>query len=153
MRYSLAKFWRFLKIPTRLQVRIMHMVQDQFLVGVTGVIFNDNGDVLLFKHTYRQIEWSLPGGFIKKGEHPKEALEREVFEESGFVVSADESIRTQTDREGARLDISIHGHFVGGEFRPSHEVVEYGFFAPDSLPSISKSQLLLIDRAINGKAR
>ena len=67
----------------------MNLVQDQFLVGVTGVIFNEKNEVLLFKHTYRKQSWSLPGGYLKAGEHPAEALEREIKEESGLVVSAD----------------------------------------------------------------
>lgn len=56
----------------------MRLFQSQFLIGVTGVILNDKKEVLLFKHTYRQHAWSLPGGYMQAGEHPAEALEREI---------------------------------------------------------------------------
>lgn len=47
----------------------MRVVQDQFLIGVTGIIFNEKREVLLFKHSYRQTVWSLPGGYLKSGEN------------------------------------------------------------------------------------
>lgn len=126
----------------------MRFFQDQFLVGVTGIIFNDKHEVLLFKHTYRAHAWSLPGGYMKAGEHPSEAIEREIKEESGFIVSADIRLKTRTDRDSARLDICYIGAFIGGEFDPTHEVSGYGFFAQDKLPLLRKNQIFLIDEAI-----
>jgi len=129
----------------------MRFFQDKFLVGVTGIILNDKKEVLLFKHTYRSHSWSLPGGYLKAGEHPREALEREIKEESGLVVSIDESLKTRTDRETARLDLCYTGVLIGGEFEPTHEVSEYGFFALDKLPLLRKNQLFLIDEVLKQK--
>ena len=127
---------------------MMRFLQDQFLIGVTGIIFNEKNDILLFKHTYRSHSWSLPGGYLKSGEHPAEALEREIKEESGLVVSADESLKTRTDRVTARLDMCYAGVLIGGDFKPTHEVSEYGFFAPDKFPLLRKNQLFLIEKAL-----
>ncbi len=129
----------------------MRIFQNQFLVGVTGVILNEKNEVLLFKHTYRQHAWALPGGYMKAGEHPKEALEREVKEESNLVISADTELKTRTDREGARLDICYVGVFIGGEFIPSEEVSAYGFFPQDKMPLLRRNQVLLIDEALQQK--
>jgi ADP-ribose pyrophosphatase YjhB (NUDIX family) len=126
----------------------MRFVQDQFLVGVTGVIFNKKNEILLFKHTYRTHAWSLPGGYMKAGEHPREALEREIKEESNLVVSIDDSLKTRTDRDSARLDMCYTGAFIGGDFVPTHEVSEYGFFSQDMLPLLRKNQVFLIDEAL-----
>ncbi len=126
----------------------MRILQDQFLIGVTGIFFNQKHEVLLFKHSYRQTSWSLPGGYLKAKEHPAEGLEREIEEESGFVVSADQQMKTRTDRETARIDVCYVGTYLGGDFRPSTEVTEYGFFAFTDLPMIAKSQLLLIQQAL-----
>ena len=128
----------------------MRFIQDQFLVGVTGIIFNDKNEILLFKHTYRTHSWSLPGGYLKAGEHPCEGLEREIKEESGFVVSVDESLKTRTDRDSARLDLCYTGILIGGDFIKTHEVSEYGFFTQDKLPLLRKNQLFLIDEVLNG---
>jgi 8-oxo-dGTP diphosphatase len=145
----LAKLWRFLRLPKNFQLLIMRLIQDQFLIGVTGIIFNDKQEILVFKHSYRQTVWSLPGGYLKSKEHPQEGLEREINEESGLVVSVDQQLKTRTDRSSARLDMCYVGKFIGGEFTPSHEVTEYGFFSFDNLPLISANQLYLIELAIN----
>jgi 8-oxo-dGTP diphosphatase len=148
MKALLAKIWRTLRLPKNLQLIIMRLFQDQFLIGVTGVIFNEKNEVLLFKHSYRQTQWSLPGGYIKTKEHPREGLEREILEESGFIVSVDKELFVKTDRESARLDISLSGIYIGGEFKPSAEVTEFGFFSFENLPLISKNQLLLIEQTL-----
>lgn len=148
MKSLLAKIWKILHLPKNAQLFLMRLFQDQFLVGVTGIIFNDKHEVLLFKHTYRAHAWSLPGGYMKAGEHPSEAIEREIKEESGFIVSADIRLKTRTDRDSARLDICYIGAFIGGEFTPTHEVSEYGFFAQDKLPLLRKNQIFLIDEAL-----
>lgn len=64
---------------------------------------------------------------FKKGEHPKEGLEREVLEETGYIVSADERLKTRTDRENARLDITYFGEFLGGVYNPSKEIIDADF--------------------------
>ncbi len=150
MKQILARFWRFFRLPKNFQLQIMRLIQDQFLIGVTGIIFNDKNEVLLFKHSYRQTRWSLPGGYLKSKEHPMEGLEREIQEESGLVVSVDEQLKTRTDRDSARLDLCYIGKYIGGNFSPSAEVTEYGFFSFENLPIIATSQLYLIEKAING---
>lgn len=147
----LLKIWKLLQLPKSWQLWFMRRVEDQFLVGVTGIIFNDKSEILCFRNTYRAISWSLPGGYIRSKEHPKEALEREIMEESGMTVSADERYKIRTDRETARLDIVYVGVYIGGEFRPSAEIVDAKFFAFDQLPHMRKNDLLLIERAIEAR--
>ncbi len=149
MKSLLAKLWKLLRLPKNLQLLVMRFLQDQFLVGVTGIIFNEKNEVLLFKHTYRSHSWSLPGGYLKGGEHPREGLEREIMEESSLVVSIDSQLKTRTDSDTARLDICYVGVLIGGDFTPTHEVLEYGFFSLDNMPLLRKNQLFLINEAIN----
>ncbi len=144
----LAKIWRMLNLPKSIQLFIMRIFQDQFLIGVTGIILNNKNEILLFKHSYRQTEWGLPGGYIKAKEHPQEALEREIEEESGLVVSVDEELKIRTDRESARVDICFVGKLMGGEFRKSSEVSEAKFFSFNDLPLLSKQRLFLIEQTL-----
>ena len=153
MKLLLAKIWRALHLPKGLQLFIMRFSQSQFLVGVTGIIFNDKKEVLLFKHRYRAHAWSLPGGYLMGGEHPREALEREIKEESGLIVSVDDSLKTRTDRETSRLDMCYTGVLIGGEFKPTHEISEYGFFSQSELPLLRKNQVFLIDEAMRNAIR
>ncbi len=148
----LAKIWRMLRLPKSIQLFIMRIFEDQFLIGVTGIILNSKNEILLFKYNYRQTKWGLPGGYIKAKEHPQEALEREIEEESGFVVSADKELKIRTDRESARVDICFVGKLMGGEFRKSSEVTEANFFSFNDLPMLmSKQQLFIIEQALSQK--
>ena len=123
-------------------------MNDEFLIGVTGIIFNEKDEVLLVKHTYRQIKWSLPGGYLKAKEHPSEGVEREIKEETGFIVSADKQLKLRTDRTTGRIDITYIGKFIGGEFKSSKEVTDYGFYSFDNLPILLKDQVIFIHHAM-----
>ncbi len=144
----LARIWRFLQFGKNLQLIFMRVFNDEFLIGLTGIFFDEHDRVLLLKHSYRKIQWSLPGGYLKAKEHPVEGLEREVMEESGLTVSVDRELKVRTDRETGRLDMCYMGKFIGGEFRPSEEVTEYGLFAFDELPILLKDQVVFIDYAL-----
>jgi len=146
----LLKVWGAFPLTTKLKLFFMRRFNDQFLIGVTGIFLNDKDEVMLFKHTYRDKEqWSLPGGYLKAKEHPKEGLEREILEESGLVVSADYNLKLRTDRKTARFDITYVGKFIGGEFTPSNEVSAVKFFTFDKLPNVPHDQLLFIEKALN----
>lgn len=145
----LLKLWRFLHLPTGIQLFVMRRFNDQFLIGATGIFLDEKGKILLFKHTYRDHEkWSLPGGYIKRREHPREGVEREVREESGLVVSADESLKIRTDRETARLDIVVKGRYIGGNFKPSKEVSAAKLFAFNNLPKLPRDQYYFVAKAL-----
>lgn len=146
MHTYLAQLWKLLNLPKGLQLFIMRLFNDEFLVGVTGVIINDRHEVLLVKHTYRQTPWSLPGGYLKRGEHPREGMEREILEETGLRVRVEKLIKTAHDPVTARLDITCYGKFIEGTFTKSAEVSECGFFSINSLPEIGDKQTKVIHR-------
>ncbi|MFZ1719846.1 MAG: NUDIX hydrolase [Candidatus Moraniibacteriota bacterium] len=148
MRKILLILWKKLNFSKHFQLRIIRLFQDQFLIGVTGLIFNEKNEVLLFRHTYRQRAWSLPGGYMNKQEHPKEALIREIKEESGMTVSIDWRMKVRTDRETARLDMPYIGTYIGGDFVPSAEVVAARFCSLKNLPPIRRDQLFFIESAL-----
>ncbi len=148
MKSILGKIWRSFGLSKSIQLRVMRLFQDQFLVGVTGIIQNEKKEILLFKHTYRPHAWSLPGGYLKKGESPQTGLEREIQEESGLVVSVDSLLKIRTDPNEARLDICYTGVLIGGEFVPTHEVSEFGFFSRDNFPLLRNNQTFLIDEVL-----
>ena len=54
-------------------------------IGVGGAIINSKNEILLIQEN-RQPEpkkWKFPGGFMDPGETIKQAVEREVIEETG----------------------------------------------------------------------
>jgi ADP-ribose pyrophosphatase YjhB (NUDIX family) len=144
----LLKIWSKLNFTVHFKIWIMKFFNDQFLIGVTGIFFDKKDRVLLVRHSYRgEGKWSLLGGYIKKGEHPREGLEREVDEETGYIVSADTRLKTRTDRDNARLDITYMGEFLGGAYKPSKEIIEAKFFKFENLPLLPVDQLVFISKA------
>jgi 8-oxo-dGTP diphosphatase len=59
-------------------------------VVVDGLVFNQKGEVLLVKRTAKLLEggkWGVVGGFMERDETIVKALEREIFEETGWKVT------------------------------------------------------------------
>lgn len=152
MNTLLVKVWKLFSFPKRLQLALMRIKEDEFLIGLTGVILNDKNEILVVNHSYRDgVRWSLPGGYIKGKEHPREGLTREIEEETGFIVQVTRELKIRTDRETARLDISLLGHYVGGEFSKSAEVSEAKFAKFEDLPLLRQDQLTLIQKVLSRK--
>jgi ADP-ribose pyrophosphatase YjhB (NUDIX family) len=102
------------------------------------------GKVLLVKEAV-DLKWSLPGGWVEVNESLREAVEREVWEESG--------LRCQARRLLAVWDRDRHGHpplavhcyklvvycevLDMGTFNSNSETLAAGFFALDALPELS----------------
>jgi len=122
-------------LPPSIQWVLTWLIIPKFLVGAVAVIFDEQGRVLLFRHTYRQeYPWGLPGGWLKMQESAIDAVEREVLEESGYEIRALYPLVIGGDPGQRRLDLIFLCEFAGGEFRPSGEVMDSQFFSPASLP-------------------
>ncbi|MEU7481316.1 NUDIX hydrolase [Lentzea sp. NPDC042327] len=67
--------------------------------------------------------WILPGGGIEHGEHPYDAVVREVEEETGFTVEVvrllgiDSELRTESRHDYHALRIMYEVRIIGGELR------------------------------------
>lgn len=135
------------RLPGWAYWRILWLANQKFLVGAVAVIRDEDGRVLLFRHTFRPpgMEWGLPGGWIQRGESIEQGLEREIYEESRLVVQIDGPVSVRAARRVARLDVIFSGHPLGGTFTPSNEVSEARYFGPDDLPPLIPDQ----ERAIN----
>src|SRR5436853_121123 len=67
------------------------MEKQTFGVSQKAIIFNDEGKILTVRRSNtapkRPGHWDLPGGILEMKEDLKEAIEREVKEETGLVLS------------------------------------------------------------------
>jgi ADP-ribose pyrophosphatase YjhB (NUDIX family) len=107
-------------------------------VGVRGVVLDGEGRVFLVRHSYVS-GWHLPGGGVEAGETIATALARELSEEGNITVTAPPALHGVffNARDSRRDHVAV---FVVRAFRqdtapvPDREIVEHGFFHPDSLP-------------------
>ncbi len=116
-------------------------------IDLRAVVFREHR-ILLVKER-RDMLWTLPGGWADVGDAPSEGVEREVREESGYLVRAVKLL--------AVLDRNRHPHpphpqhiykmfflcqLLGGEPTESIETAGVGFFAEDELPPLSLPRTL-----------
>ena len=132
----LLRIWRWLPLSARMRWGLTWLGTSKFLVGVLAVIFDDQGRVMLLKHTYRpDYPWGLPGGWLKAGEGAAEGIERELLEETGYLVRAVRPLMVGGDNVHPRLDLVFMCKYESGTFRPSAEVSEARFFDAGDLPA------------------
>jgi 8-oxo-dGTP diphosphatase len=148
---GLLWLWRWLPIPNWLRWALLWQGNQKFLVGVGAVVFNDAGEVLLCRHTYRaEYPWSLPGGWLNRDEEPARAIEREICEETGLEVRMLHLLRVKGREDYPQLDVMFVGQLEGGTFRPSAEVSEAGFFTVAGKFTFEIVHLLARNRRVRG---
>src|SRR5689334_14271890 len=83
----LVWLWGKLPIRGRARTAIIWWLSPKFVVGVSALIRDEQGRILLLRHTYRGSNpWGLPGGGLKPGESLERCLLRELGEETGLRV-------------------------------------------------------------------
>ncbi len=116
-------------------------------VDVRGVVFRD--DTLLFVREREDGCWTLPGGWVDIGESPREAVVREVYEESGYqtramklLVVCDRNKHGYPPHPDHIYKLFIQCELLGGS--PSHtlETDGVGFFGEDEIPELSLTRAM-----------
>jgi len=133
---TLLFLWRVLPFPDRARGLIMWAYNTHFVAGAAAFIRDDDGRVLLFKHTYRRRHpWGMPGGYIGRGERPEEALMRELREEAGLIIAVEGIALVELDPVYRNINLVYRCRVTGGTFQPSAEVSACAYVASDALPS------------------
>jgi ADP-ribose pyrophosphatase YjhB (NUDIX family) len=129
---TLLRIWRI--IPYWLQTLASRIVRPRFRVAVAALVFDERGRILLFKHTYRKLEWGLPAGGLEYGEQPKDAIVREFFEETGMTIEVQRLLLADSSRHFHHVSLVYLCRIRGGEFKESHEISEIQYFNVADLP-------------------
>ena len=144
----MAGLWR--RVPPRIRRWSMRMTQTRFTVTAGALIFNEAGEVLLLKHRFRAGSgWGIPGGFLEAGEHPEQALRRELREEVGLELEQVEIFTSRTFPKPQQVEILFRAQVKNVDVGPkTMEVERAGWFSLHSLPDgLPKDQRTLIERA------
>jgi ADP-ribose pyrophosphatase YjhB (NUDIX family) len=143
MKTILLRIWKWL--PFRMQKIFSRILMPSFQVFAAGVIFNPKGQILLGKTTYQRIHpWGLPGGSLKYGEEPQDAVVREVWEETGLEIEVKELLLVKNSSARDQIGLFFWSEIRGGALRPSDEMTELRYFYLDKLPDVRPSDAILL---------
>jgi 8-oxo-dGTP diphosphatase len=145
--------WGTIPMPKWFRWMLLWIVNQKFLIGVSAVILNEQGEVLLFKHTYRgKNPWGFPGGWLMKREDPARAIEREICEESGVLVRALVPLEVTCADVFSQMDVIYLAKVESGHFQPSAEVSECGYFSPQEVLRLIPDSENLVQSALKEDA-
>lgn len=111
-------------------------------VTACAVVVGEEGKVLLARRASAPFagRWDLPGGFVGEGEHPEDAVRRELREETGLEVEPNALIGIWMDHysEDGSGPSTLNVYYAatargGGE--AADDVSELLWASPDDLPA------------------
>ena len=127
-----------------------------WLPGVTGVVFNEDKEVLLVRRA-DDGRWTLITGMLEPGEEPAAGTLREVDEETGITAAVEHLIHVGSHGpitfpngdQCSFLNVAFRCRYVSGAARVNDdESSDVGWFALDDLPQLSERHTLLVNLAL-----
>ncbi|MGH4035603.1 NUDIX hydrolase [Actinomycetota bacterium Odt1-20B] len=127
-----------------------------WLPGVTAIVFDDAGRVLLGQRADNG-KWSVIGGIPEPGEQPAACAVREVYEETAVhcvpervvLVESLKPVTYPNQDQCQYMDITFRCRAVGGEPRVNDdESLDVAWFDVDALPDLHEFSSLRIKQAL-----
>jgi len=143
----LLRTWRTL--PMWIHILAMRVLRPKFRAAVAAMIFDEQGRILLFKHTYRKFEWGIPAGGLEYGEQPDKAIVREFFEETGMQIKVEKLLLAESSKEDHNISLIYLCEITSGTFKESNEISEMKYFEVNKLPKMLSAEKNLINMVAN----
>src|SRR5579862_7731260 len=109
--------------------------QSMPTLGVFAAIFDEDRRILCVRMNYASRGWTTPGGRVERGESPIDALKREVLEESGLEVVAEELVGVYSKPSKDDIVLFFRARVVTQHpWQPNEEIAQLGYFGRADLP-------------------
>jgi ADP-ribose pyrophosphatase YjhB (NUDIX family) len=128
----IARLWNLLCPPLRRN--LIWLLHAKFIHGVSGIILDGQGRVLLLQHRFwKGQRWGLPGGLASHGESLGETLRRELLEEAGIAVRPTKLLRVSIAR-GVLTQFILFAESTGTPEAKPPEILDARFWDLTDLP-------------------
>lgn len=115
-----------------------HVVYHDPKVAATCIVERDHKVLMIKRGNQPGIGlWSMPGGYVDRGEVVEEAAVREVLEETGLEVKVDHLVGLFSERGHPVIVAAFAAREVGGVLKAGSEALDVCFFSPDDLPPLA----------------
>ncbi len=111
-------------------------------LAVRAVITNENGKVLILKRANTiqgDGKWCLPGGNIEYGQTAKEAMEREIRQETSLICKKIEFLFFLESLPSEESELHyvnfVYRCNVEGNVKLNYESSDYAWIYPDAVPN------------------
>ena len=120
-----------------------------WMTGVTAVIFDEQGRILLCRRSDNGA-WTPITGIVDPGEEPAVTAAREAEEEAGVVVEVEglATVKSESPRQFPNgdnvqfMDLTFRCRYLSGTARVNdEESTEVAWASPDQLPEMSSRML------------
>ena len=99
-------------------------------VSVTGVVFRDDGRVLAIQRN-DDGRWVPPGGILELNETPADGVTREVLEETGIKVRAEQLTGVYKNMKLGVVTLAFRCSVIGGQSHPTDEAKQVTWLTVD----------------------
>lgn len=107
-------------------------------IAATAIV-QRQGQVLLIRRASEvgYGQWSMPGGYVDRGELVEAAAAREAWEETGLEVAVEQMVGLFSEAGHPVIVAAYAAREVGGQLQAGPEALEVAFFPLDQLPPLA----------------
>ena len=121
-------------------------------VSVTGIVFRDDGRVLAIQRC-DDGRWVPPGGVLELAETPAEGVAREVLEETGIKVQAEQLTGVYKNMRRGVVTLAFRCTVIGGHTHPTSEARRVAWLTvEEATQDMPEARAVRVTDALSDKA-